>query len=419
MKRSSLLYKIVKGWKDTFYIWAKEMRNVFRDEGVLMFCILVPLGYPLLYSWIYNNEVVREVDTAIVDLSHSHSSREFIRDYDAAPETKATYYCNNLDEAKELVRRQAVHGILYFPSNFDTQLNRGEQAHVGVYTDMSLMLTYKAIYQTAQAVASHINSGIQVKQSTGFTDRDDEITTKPLDFDEVPIFNTTGGYGNAILPGVLMLILQQTLLLGIGMAAGTSRELNRNRELIPVSNHYGGIFRIVFGKSLCYFMIYAVIGMYLALVIPKLFSFVSMVSWTTILGFLLPYILACIFFGLMLSSMVRYRENVMLLVVFTSVPLLFLTGISWPQSNIPAFWQGVAWIFPSTFGVRGFLRISSMGASLADIITEFRALWIQVAVYFTGTCLVFRHQMRMARRNAGLPAELSTEEDETEEIVKN
>jgi hypothetical protein len=40
-------------------------------------------------------------------------------------------------------------------------------------------------------------------------------------------------------------------------AAGTSRELNRNRELIPVSEHYGGIFRIVFGKSMVYFMVYA------------------------------------------------------------------------------------------------------------------------------------------------------------------
>ena len=42
--------------------------------------------------------------------------------------------------------------------------------------------------------------------------------------DAEPIFNTTGGYGNAILPGVLILILQQTLLLGIGLSAGTARE---------------------------------------------------------------------------------------------------------------------------------------------------------------------------------------------------
>ncbi len=267
-------------------------------------------------------------------------------------------------------------------------------------------------------MASDINAGIQVKQSGGFTNRDDEITTRPLDFDEVPIFNTTGGYGNAILPGVLMLILQQTLLLGVGMAAGTSRERNRNRELVPVSEHYGGVFRIVLGKSMCYFMIYAVMGMYLALVVPKLFGFVSMLTWSSVLGFLLPYILACIFFALTMSCLVRYRENVMLLVVFTSVPLLFMTGISWPQSNIPAVWQGVAWLFPSTWGVRGFLRISSMGASLADIETEFRALWILVGVYFFITCLVFRHQMRMARRNASLTPELAQEEDETETMLE-
>ena len=81
MLKSSLLYKIINGIWDMCYIWKTEMRNVFRDEGVLIFCVLVPLGYPLLYSWIYNNEVVREVDTAIVDLSHTHTSREFIRDY--------------------------------------------------------------------------------------------------------------------------------------------------------------------------------------------------------------------------------------------------------------------------------------------------------------------------------------------------
>ena len=125
-----------------------------------------------------------------------------------------------------------------------------------------------------------------------------------------------------------------------------------------------------------------------------------------------------IFFGLMLSCLVRYRENVMLLVVFTSVPLLFMTGISWPQSNIPAFWQGFAWVFPSTFGIRGFLRISSMGASLADILPEFRALWIQTGVYFLATCLVFRQQLRSARLKANLTAEVAEEEDEAEELLE-
>ncbi len=249
-----MLQRINEGLHDMCHIWAEEMKNVVRDEGVLIFFVLVPLLYPILYSWIYNNEVVREVPVAVVDNSHSNMSRMFIREFDAAPDTRVAYHCNSLEEAKELVGRQAVHGVIYFPQDFQTNINRMEQSHVGVYCDMSLMLTYKAIFQTASSVTANINSKIQTSLSGNTTGREDEITVKPLDFDEIPMFNITGGYGNFILPGVLMLIIQQTLLLGIGLSAGTAREKNKYKELIPVSRHYNGIFRIVLGKSMCYLL---------------------------------------------------------------------------------------------------------------------------------------------------------------------
>lgn len=400
LDKDSLLYKIANGLKDMCYIWAKEMRSTVTDEGVLIFFILVPLAYPLLYSWIYNNEVVRDVPVAIVDQSRSHTSRAFIRAFDASPDTKAAYYCTSTDEARELVGKQVVHGCLVFPKDFEHRLFRGEQAHVSVFCDMSLMLTYKAIYQTALTVSQDINARIQIAGSRNVTNRDDEVTTKPLDFDEVPIFNTTGGYGNAIIPGVLMLILQQTLLLGIGLAAGTARENNRYQDLVPISKHYVGIFRIVLGKALCYFMVYLVMGTYLALAVPRMFGFTSMLTAGNLFGLLIPYILSCTFFGMALSCIVRYRENVMLLVVFTSVPLLFMTGISWPQSNIPGVWQGLSWLFPSTFGVRGFLRLSSMGANLSDILPEYQALWLQVVAYFFLTYAVYRSQLKQTRTHA-------------------
>ena len=143
-------------------VCSEEMRRVCKDEGALMFFILVPLLYPLLYAWIYNNEVVREVPVAVVDCSHSHESRLFLRMFDASPDTRVAYYCNNLEEARDLVARQVVKGVLYFPTDYSLQLRRGEQATVGVYCDMSLMLTYKAIFQTAQTVALRHNGEIQV-----------------------------------------------------------------------------------------------------------------------------------------------------------------------------------------------------------------------------------------------------------------
>jgi ABC-2 type transport system permease protein len=400
MENEGFFHKINEGVHDMCYIWAKEMKTVVRDEGVLIFFILVPLFYPLLYSWIYNNEVVRDVPVAVVDMSHSDKSRQFIREYDATPDTKVAYYCNSIDEAKILVGKQQVRGILFFPPDFAANINRMQQAHVGVFCDMSIMLDYKAIYQSATAVASDINTKIQIQLSGNKTDREDEISTKPLDYDQVSIFNVTGGYGNFIIPGVLMLILQQTLLLGIGLSAGTARENNRYKDLVPVSKHYQGIFRIVLGKSMCYFMIYAILSAYIVLVVPRMFHFVSIEHASDLLGLMIPYLLSCIFFGMTLSCLVRYRENVMLLVIFTSVPFLFLAGISWPQSDIPGVWRAVACLFPSTFGIRGFVRLNSMGATLPDIQEEYQALWIQVTVYFFLACLVYRYQIISARKHA-------------------
>lgn len=382
------------------YIYVREMKNVVRDQGVLIFFILVPLLYPLLYSWIYNNEVVRDVPVAVVDLSHSHLSREYLRQCDASPDLKIISHCNSLDEAKELVEKQIVNGIIVIPADFQTKINRMEQSHVSVFSDMSLMLAYKAIYQTTMMVSQKMNSDIQVMVSNNFTNRENEITTRPLDYEEVPIFNPTGGYGSFIIPGVLMLIIQQTLLLGIGLSAGTSRENNRYQDLVPISRHYNGIFRIVLGKSLCYMMLYAVIGAYLTLVVPRIFNFTSIADGEALFGLMVPYILACIFFGMVLSCVIHYRENIMLIIVFSSVPMLFMSGVSWPESAIPGFWRSVACLIPSTFGVRGFVRINTMGATLADIEQEYNALWIQVCIYFFAACLVYRYQINHARRHA-------------------
>jgi len=374
---------------------------VFKDEGVLIFFIIVPIIYPLLYSWIYNNEVVREVPVVVVDDSHSGLSRELVRKLDASADVKILCHAADMDEAKSLVSRQLAKGIYYIPSDFATRLNRMEQATLGVYCDMSLMLSYKAIYQTAINVTQYMGAEIQKKLSGKYTVREEQIQTRPLDFQDVPMFNPQGGYGTFVIPAVLMLIFQQTLVLGIGLGAGTARENSPYGDLVPIHPAYSGIYRIVCGKALCYIMIYMVMGAYLTMVVPRIFSFVAMVKAWDLLCMMLPYLLACVFFGMTVSCLVRYRENVMLLMVFISLPLLFLTGVSWPQSAIPGVWQGVSWLFPSTFGARAFVRMNTMGATLSDVVPEVRYLWIQAAAYFGMACLVYGHQLRESRKHAG------------------
>ena len=397
----SIFRNLYRGLQDACYIWSKEMRQVVKDEGVLIFFIVVPLVYPLLYSWIYNNEVVRDVPVCVVDNSHSQLSRQFIRMCDATPDVRVAYYAQDQDEAKSLVSRQLVKGIYLIPSSFETDVYRLQQGTISVYCDMSLMLTYKAIYQTAQTVSMQMGSELTTRLGDHYTRREEVVAARPLDFDDVPLFSPSGGYGSSILPAVLMLILQQTLVLGIGLSAGTARDENAYRSLIPMGDaRYQHTLPIVMGKALCYLMIFMVMGAWLSAGVPRLFHFPQLATWQSLATILLPYILACIFFGMMVSCTVKYRENVMLLVVFVSVPLLFLTGASWPQSNIPGYWQGVSWLFPSTFGARAYIRMNSMGATLSDVMPEYRILWIQTACYFVLTLCVYRFQIWQGRVHA-------------------
>ncbi len=397
----SIFHNLYKGLQDACYIWRKEMTQVVKDEGVLIFFVFVPLVYPLLYSWIYNNEVVREVPVCVVDQSHSHLSREFIRMCDASPDVHVKYYAQDLDEAKSLVSRQLVKGIYLIPSSFAEDVYGLKRGVVSIYCDMSLMLTYKAIFQTAQMVTMEMGNELKTMLGGRYTAREEAIATRPLDYEDVPIFSPAGGYGSSILPAVLMLILQQTLVLGIGLSAGTARDENPYRSLIPVGDsRYEHTFPIVLGKSMCYLMIFMVMGAWLSVAVPRLFHFPQLATAGSLLCLMVPYILACTFFGMMVSCTVKYRENVMLIVVFVSVPLLFLTGVSWPQSSIPSYWQGVSWLFPSTFGARAYIRLNSMGADISDVMPELRILWIQAVCYFVLTLCVYRFQFFMARRFA-------------------
>ena len=231
------------------------------------------------------------------------------------------------------------------------------------------------------------------------TARQDEISTAPIEYEEVSLFNPQDGFASFLIPAVLILIIQQTLLLGIGLSAGTARETNRYQDLVPLSRKYNGTLRIVLGKSLAYFLIYAMVSAYVLCAVPKMFSLVQLPDPITLLVFILPYLFACIFFAMTCSIFIHHRESCMMIYVFTSVPLLFISGISWPGAAIPDFWKVVSWIFPSTFGINGFVRINSMGATLSDVLPEFRALWIHTGIYFITTCIVYRRQIQISHRH--------------------
>lgn len=402
MKKGTLLDTIIEGFLDVAYIWKREMKNVVKDQGVLIFFILVPLAYPLLYGFIYTEEVVREVPVIAVDEDHSALSREFIRKVNATPDVNIIAYSNDMEEAHQGLREHQARGILRIPSGFSlniNNINHWQQAHVDIYCDMSSMFYYKALYQSSTYVSLEMNKDIKIQRNSAITTaRDEEINTAPIDYEFVPMFNATSGYDGFLLPAVLILILQQTLVLGVGMAAGTAVEKNKFHSLVPFNKHYHGTMRIVLGKALCYIMIYALASLWILVCVPKFYNLPQIPQPTDLLWFVTAYVFAITFFAMTVSVLVRGREKSIILFAFMSVPLLFISGISWPGIAIPTFWKVVSYLFPSTFGINGFVRMNTLSADLSQVANEYHTLWLQTGIYFIITCLVYRWQIITSKK---------------------
>lgn len=399
MKNIGFKKKVKEGILDLFYIWKDEIKAIFKDQAVLTLLIMLPIAYPLLYAFIYTNEVVREVPTIAVDMSNTSRSRDYLRKINATPDVNIVAYSPDLADAKELMKKREAYGIVYIPQEFNKDLSTGKKTQVLLFCDMSGLLYYKALLMANTAVSLDFNKDIKIKLAQNTTDRQDEVTAYPIEYQDVALYNPANGFASFLIPAVLILIIQQTLLLGIGTIVGTDRERNRFKDLIPINKHYNGTLRIVFGKGLSYFMVYILLALYIVCVVPKFFDLPQIGAASNLVLFIIPYLTACIFFAMTCAAAIRNRETSMLIFVFTSVPLLFISGISWPGAAIPDFWKYISYIFPSTFGINGYVRLNSMGANLHEVAFEYKALWVQVGIYFFTTCLVYRHQIIIARKH--------------------
>lgn len=255
------------------YAFRHEWTVIFSDIGVMLFFIVLPLAYPIAYTLIYNPEIVTDLPVAVVDNSRTASSRRLVRELDAAPSFKVYDYCTDMAEAKDLFGSNEVAGILLIPSDYEKRMLTGRTAHATFYAETSLLLRYRALLSTLTDVQllETTRHASEMMGRTGLSLAGMEGL--PVNSRNHFLGDQGQGFASFIMPGIIILILQQSMMLGICFIGGTSRERRRRfrgydpemlDELHPTAN--------VIGKSLCYTIFYIPVTLYVAHWVPEMFS---------------------------------------------------------------------------------------------------------------------------------------------------
>ena len=383
--------------RDIWDVFSAEVRRVFSDRMFMLVFFVATVLYPIVFCCIYLNEMVEGMPVAVVDASRCEASKRMVHKLDATPEIAVAYRPGTLAEAERLMRDHRVHAVFYIPADYGARLASLRTARVAVFCDMSSFLYYKNALMGGNYVLIDEMHTIELERyaATGLTGRQAEEMLQPVVYDDVKLYNPSGGFASFFIPALLILVVHQTLFFGICIMCGDANENRKALRLIPPRLRTRSVYRVTVGRALCFILIYIPVTLLDLWLIPRLFHLPQLGQLGDLLLFLLPVVLAVTCFGMTFGNLfVRQKMSGILCGVFFSVVLFFLSGVVWPQCSMPRFWLDFSYLFPSTPAIQGYIRISSMGATLAEVRHEYLALWIQTGAYFLTACLSLRYIKR-------------------------
>ena len=360
-----------------------EWKAIATNPAILLVLAGGIFLYGLLYYYTYAPNLVRKAPVAVVDLSHSALSREYVRWLDAAPQTSVYAQTPNILEARKWMKKGEVTGILYIPSDFETRVARGETSVFTLYAATDAFLNFKGLQEASSRVMLAVNDAHR-RAGTVFLPPQGLLAvalSTPVSVSGTALYNYTEGYGSYLIPAVMIVIIFQTMLMVIAMLTGEEAEQRRKGIHSMRARFLKDMLCIVSGRTFVYVMLYVVFSMFLLGLLPHIFSIPNIGSGWDIVTMMIPFLLATSFFALAVSRWFTDSEAPLLMIAFFSVGYIFLSGVSYPLELMPWYWQAAHYVFPVAPAVLAFVKLNSMGGSLADIWPQMLTLWIQVIIY--------------------------------------
>lgn len=355
------------------------LHAIFSDSAVVLIMIGAIVIYSFFYPMGYREQIAGQQAIAIVDTDQSSESRALIRHISAARAAKIKMITPNIHEAESAMRQGRLQAIVVIDPNLMKNLLRGEQALITLMGNGAYLgRANTVLLGIGDALKAYAQETAVARMQYGV------LSTAPaVTLVQRPLFNTREGYGSAIVAGVAVLIVHQTLLIGMCVIAATRRQ-----QL--------GIQAYPLKTLLAMGLTYWCVG-FLGLLYYAGFTFWfhdyplgGNLSGLLIFGAL--FVAAIVSFGLFLSSFFRTRERPYQIFLLTSLPLFFLSNLSWPSVASPEFLVAAAKLVPVVPGITGLVKLNQMGASLIDTQKEWvNMVWL---IFIYGTLALWRFRPR-------------------------
>ena len=367
-------------WKVAFAEW----KLFYTDPAAILLLVVAGVLYAFYYPTPYIYQTVSKVPVAVVDLDNTAMSRDLIRMASAAQQIEVKSIYAEMNEAEAAMAREEIFGFMVIPENMEKDIRAKRPVSVNIFTHGAYVMLHGAIGTAFSTCALTVGATNKVKQialgkkvpsAKAIAMRD------PIPISIQTMFNSSGSYSNYVVPSVLVVILQQSLIIGICVLGGSRahRRFRKKMRDSAVENETAECR--YFGRALAYFLHYCSFILFYHCIIYNLFDFPRRGELLPMMVFSLVFLASVINLGMVVSQVFLRRESSMQLFLYLSIPILFLANFSWPSYLMPRWMVSISYILPSTFAVPAWLSIEQMGADIYEVAPKLYQLAIQAVVY--------------------------------------
>jgi ABC-2 type transport system permease protein len=350
-----------------------EWRRVLAIRGAFMLLVVGPLVYGLYYPQPYLNQILRKIPIAVVDNDLSELSRNIVQTLDASGAVRVAVQAATLAEGRKALDRGDAFAVVEIPPGTERDVLKGTTVHVPIFADATYLFIFRSMSNGIAVAINTLSSELAARgaRTDGSLVKAALASASPAEILLQPIFNPVGGYASYIVPAAFVLILQQMLLIGASMLT-----------VVALAQATGGAFTTVLGRGIAHLTIYLPALALYFIVLPRFYGFSTLGHPVQLFALASLFTLATSFMGQAAGAWFKHPETPTLIFLGTSLPQLFVTGFSWPREAIPTPVPAAGYIFPSDFAIDGIVRIGQLGASLSEVVHDWRGLWCLTIVYF-------------------------------------
>lgn len=370
-----------------FSIFLKEVLHLLRDPTYLVIALAIPMVQLTIFGFAIDFDV-RHIATAVVDMDRSPMSRRYIASLRNTQYLDPVMEPASTQEAEAALRSGAVRVVVVVPPDFERRvlgrtipqvrvLIDGSDSQVAIRAQMALLGGQR--YRFPRHHMKDAGSGAGGNRV--------DTQPWPVDTRVNVVFNPAMRTQIFMIPGLIGVIMQLVTIALTAFSIVRERELGTLEQLMvsPV-----GRLGLIVGKVSPYAVL-AFLEMAAVLYAGwTIFDVRIAGSVWLLLGLCIPFIVASLSIGLLISTVARNQAQALQFTLLITLPSILMSGFVFPRETMPGALYLLSYLIPVTFFLNILRGVIVRGAGFSDLRINFLALVVLSILLLATASLRFR-----------------------------